>query len=171
MSTRKIALLGLLIALCVVGRMVFSSVPNVQPVTAIIIICCLLMGPQNGIILAAGTAFVSNLFLGSGTWTLLQIIAWSIIGVLSGLIGMKFKKLPIWLLATYAGFCGMLFGLIMSLERLIIGKLFWPYYLAGLPFDFNHAIGNIVFFIVLYPILSPIIKREASFMVQSYNKQ
>lgn len=166
MPTKKLALLGVLIALCVVGRIAFASIPNVQPVTAIIIICSFWMGPITGLILACGSTIASNMVLGSGTWTVTQIIAWAIIGLTSGIIGKWFKKTPVVILALYAGLCGLLYGFVMSLERLVVGKLFWPYYLAGIPFDVNHAIGNVVFFIVLFPVLSRLLKERAAYMLQ-----
>lgn len=166
MPTKKLALLGMLIALCVVGRIAFASIPNVQPVTAIIIICSFWMGPVTGLILACGSTIATNMVLGSGTWTVTQIIAWSIIGLMSGMIGKWFQKTPVVILAIYAGACGLLYGFVMSLERLVVGKLFWPYYLAGIPFDVNHAIGNMVFFIVLFPVLSRLLKERATYMLQ-----
>ncbi|KMJ59796.1 metal ABC transporter permease [Bacillus sp. LL01] len=170
MTTKKIALLGMLIALCVVGRIAFSSVPNVQPVTAIIIICAFWMGPLAGVILAVGTTFATNLVLGSGMWTITQIFAWSVIGLLSGAIGIWFKKIPVFLLSLYAGLCGLFFGLVFSIQNMVVGGVpFLPYYLAGLPFDINHAVGNVVFFIVLYPILSKLLNEKASFIVKRKN--
>ncbi len=167
MTTKKIALLGMLIALCVVGRIAFSSVPNVQPVTAIIIICAFWMGPLAGVILAVGTTFATNLVLGTGMWTFTQIFAWSVIGLLSGAIGIWLKKIPVFILSLYAGLCGLFFGLVFSIQNMVIGGFpFLPYYLAGLPFDINHAIGNVVFFIVLYPILSRLLNEKASFIVK-----
>ena len=52
----------------------------------------LVFGPFNGFIIGATTAFVSNIFLGQGPWTLYQMMAWGIIGVLSGFLGLKNKK-------------------------------------------------------------------------------
>ena len=170
MSTRKIALLAILIALCVVGRQVFAFIPNVQPVTAIIIICSFWMGPLSGVLLAVGSTLASNMLLGSGTWTLFQIIAWSFIGLSSGLLGKYVKKIPLIVFALYAGVSGLIYGFVISIERVIIGKLFWPYYLAGLPFDIMHAVGNVIFFIVLYPILSTIIVSQASAFIQREKK-
>ncbi|WP_100333483.1 ECF transporter S component [Bacillus alkalisoli] len=170
MSTRKIALLAILIALCVVGRQAFAFIPNVQPVTAIIIICSFWLGPVSGVLLAAGSTVASNMLLGSGTWTLFQIISWSFIGVTSGLLGKYVKKIPLLLFAFYAGVCGLVYGFVISLERVIIGKMFWPYYLAGLPFDMMHAIGNIIFFVLLYPILSTVIVSQASPFIQREKK-
>lgn len=167
MATRKIALLGVLIALCVVGRIVFASVPNVQPVTAIIIICAFWMGPVSGVILAVGTTFATNLVLGTGMWTFTQIFAWSMIGLLSGAIGIWFKRIPVFILSIYAGLCGLFFGFVFSIQNMIVGGFpFWPYYLAGLPFDINHAVGNVVFFIVLYPILSKLLNERAPFIIK-----
>ncbi|WP_339146539.1 ECF transporter S component [Sutcliffiella sp. BMC8] len=167
MTTKKIALLGMLIALCVVGRIAFASVPNVQPVTAIIIICAFWMGPLSGVILAVGTTFATNLVLGTGLWTFTQIFAWSVIGLVSGALGIWFKKVPVFILSLYAGLCGLFFGLVLSIQNMVVGGFpFLPYYLAGLPFDINHAIGNVVFFIVLYPILSRLLNEKAPFIVR-----
>ncbi|QFT89448.1 hypothetical protein FIU87_12385 [Bacillus sp. THAF10] len=167
MATKKIALLGMLIALCVVGRIAFASIPNVQPVTAIIIICSFWMGPFAGVVLAAGTTFASNLVLGSGMWTLTQIFAWSAIGLMSGMLGLWKRKIPVFLLSIFAGACGLLFGVVFAIQNMVVGNApFLPYYLAGLPFDINHAVGNVVFFIVLYPILSKLLQSKAGFMLK-----
>ena len=74
MTTRRISLLSLLIALSVVGRLAFQFVPNIQPMTAIIIITSILIRPINGIIVAVLGCFVSNLLLGMGMWTIWQAI-------------------------------------------------------------------------------------------------
>lgn len=143
----------MLIALSVVGRITFTFLPNVQPTTVIIIITGLFLGPLYGVIIAVLSAVLSNLVLGMGLWTFGQIIAWAIIGVLSGLIRKYRDRIPAILLSIYAVFCGFLYGFIISLPLYLLSGKFIAYYLAGLPFDLSHAIGNGVFFLILYPIL------------------
>lgn len=162
MNTYKITLLALLAALAVVGRSVFVFIPNVQPVTAIIIICGLILGPSAAVILAILTTFLSNMVLGMGIWSIWQIISWGLIGIISGLIGRFFKKVPLYFIILFAAFSGYFYGFVISLTTYQITGKFWPYYLAGLPFDTNHAIGNVVFIIVLYPMISFLLKKYAN---------
>jgi len=160
-NTYKITILALLAALAVVGRSVFVFIPNVQPVTAIIITCGLILGPGAAVILAILTTFLSNMILGMGIWSIWQITSWALIGIISGLIGKFFKKVPIFVIILFAAFSGYFYGFIISLTTYQITGKFWPYYLAGLPFDTNHAIGNVVFIIVLYPMISYLLKKYA----------
>jgi len=160
-NTYKITILALLAALAVVGRSVFVFIPNVQPVTAIIIICGLILGPGAAVILAILTTFLSNMILGMGIWSVWQITSWGLIGIISGLLGKLFKKVPIFVIILFAAFSGYFYGFIISLTTYQISGKFWPYYLAGLPFDTNHAIGNVVFIIVLYPTISYLLKKYA----------
>ncbi|GAK04787.1 substrate-specific component CbrT of predicted cobalamin ECF transporter [Geomicrobium sp. JCM 19037] len=153
MTTKKLTLLAVIIALCVVGRVVFVFIPNVQPVTAIIILSSFFMGPVFGFLLAVGSAVITNLFLGSGVWTLFQIVAWGCIGFLTGGIGKLFPNTNRYVLAAIGGVLGYVYGAIVSLNMLLFANNYWAYYLAGLPFDTAHAIGNVAFVLLLYPFL------------------
>jgi len=161
LNTYKITLLALLAALGVVGRAVFVFIPNVQPITSLIIICGLILGPGSAVILAILTTFLSNMMLGMGIWTIWQIISWGIIGLISGLLGKIFTRIPLYIIVIYSIGAGYLYGLIISLTTYQITGKFWPYYLAGLPFDTNHAIGNAVFIILLYPMISYLFRNYA----------
>src|SRR5690625_119059 len=94
------------------------------------------------------------MILGMGIWSIWQITSWGLIGIISGLLGKFFKKVPIFVIILFAAFSGYFYGFVISLTTYQISGKFWPYYLAGLPFDTNHAIGNVVFIIVLYPTIS-----------------
>lgn len=151
----KLTLLAFLAALAVVGRIMLSSIPNVQPVTSVIIISGIFLGPVAGIILAFLITFLSNMVLGTGLWTIWQIISWGLIGVMSGILGKTMKQIPFYLILILAVFSGYLYGFIVSLTNYqITGHGFWAYYIAGLPFDTYHAIGNAVIMLLLYPTVS-----------------
>lgn len=171
MNTYKLTLLALLAALGIVGRAALSFIPNVQPVTSIIIIAGLMLGPVAAVILALLITFLSNMFLGMGIWTIWQVISWGIIGLLSGLLGKIFKNIPIFVIVVFSIFCGYFYGFIISITTYQITGMFWPYYLAGLPFDTNHAIGNAIFIILLYPTITYFLKKYANnrFNLQNTN--
>lgn len=168
-TIRRMTLLALLAALLTVGRIGFAVIPNVQPNTTILILASFVLGPIQGLILAILSTMTTNLFLGHGLWSIGQMIAWGIIAVISGFLGRYRHKIPWLIQILYAGLCGFLFGLIMSIFMggIMIQK-FWPYYLSGLPFDLNHAIGNIVFFAVLYKPLMFVMEQQLN---KDFNKR
>lgn len=161
MNTYKLTLLSLFASLAVAGRFLLQFIPNIQPATSIIIICGLVLGPLSAILLSLLVTFLSNMLLGAGIWTVWQIISWGLIGLLSGVLGKMRFKLPVSVLILFAAFSGYLYGFIISLTTYQIAGEFWPYYLAGLPFDTMHAIGNAVFMALLYPIISFSLKKYA----------
>ncbi|MFD1449959.1 ECF transporter S component [Oceanobacillus sojae] len=159
MNTYKLTLLALLAALAVVGRYAFQFLPNVQPITAIIILTGIFLGPVSSVILSVLVVFLSNMLLGMGIWTVWQIISWCLIGLTAGIIGIIWKKVPLLFIILFSMFSGYFYGFIISLTTFQVTGHFWPYYLAGLPFDTAHAIGNGVFILLLYPLLHGLFKR------------
>lgn len=162
MNTYKLTLLAIFAALAVVGRAVLVFIPNFQPVTAIIIICGILLGPTAAVILSLVVTFLSNMMLGMGIWTVWQIVSWAIIGIISGLIGKYVKNIRTFYLVLFGVFSGYLYGLIISLTTYQVTGKFWPYYIVGLPFDTYHAIGNGVFILLLYPFIKYLLKKYAN---------
>lgn len=168
-SVRRIALLSMMIAIAYVGRSLLQVVPNVQPVTVILIILTLSMGIADGLIVAVLSILISNLTLGMGIWTVAQIISFSVIVLITGLvIKPVYKKLPKWMMVVYAASTGLIYGLVVSFVMKYLMGLdnFWAYYVMGIPMDLMHAFGNGSFYAILSPILFPLIEKNLS--IHSY---
>lgn len=135
----------------VVGRTLFAAVPNVQPVTAMIILISLWMSPLDGAIVAVLTMLLSNLLLGFGLWTVPQIVAYLAIVGLTWLLSPILRRSPLLLGALFAAAMGFFYGFIVSLVQApFLGiSAFWAYYLGGIPFDIYHALGNLGFYVIL----------------------
>ncbi|MFD1672593.1 ECF transporter S component [Agrilactobacillus yilanensis] len=159
---RKITLIGVLCALCIVLRIIKLPVPNVQPVTDILMIVTLTMGVRYGFLLATLTMVLSNIILGFGIWTLPQIAAYMV--CILTIAAFKWL-LPLehwfWLQLLLCTLLGFEYGLVVSLGMAVIGSApaFLAYYLSGLLFDLAHAIGNFVFYPLLKPPLTKALKR------------
>ncbi len=153
MNVYKLTIISLLAALCVVGRISFQFLPNIQPVTTIIIITSAMLGVLPGICVAIISTYLTNLFLGMGIWTIWQIISWSVIAILAGLLGKIERNNKIIIFTTFSFFAAYLYGLIVNIGSFTFAGNFFAYHIAGLPFDTMHAIGNIAFMLLLYPIL------------------
>ncbi|OIJ14879.1 ECF transporter S component [Anaerobacillus alkalilacustris] len=152
--------MAMLCSLAVVGRLAFTFIPNVQPTTAIILLSALSLGAIPGIMIAIVSTLVTNFILGTGIWTLWQVVSWSMIALITGLFKNFHQRLPVFVLSLYAGLCGLIYGFIISIPMSRFVGNFWGYYLAGLPFDISHSIGNIVFFSIFYPIYFKIFKNQ-----------
>ena len=73
-----------LAALAILGRLLFTPLPNFQPATALIILAGLYFGKRSGMLCGMVVAFVSNFFLGQGPWTPWQMLAWGLVGYFAG---------------------------------------------------------------------------------------
>ncbi|UOQ85911.1 ECF transporter S component [Gracilibacillus salinarum] len=161
MNTYKLTLISLLAAVCVVGRISFQFLPNVQPVTAVIIVAGASLGVVPALFIAIVSAYVTNLFMGMGIWTVWQIVAWSVIGLIAGLIGRYTpSKYHLVTLTGFSVLAAFLYGLILNLGTFTFSGSFLAYQLASLPFDLMHAIGNVFFMLILYPVLRKVFQQN-----------
>ncbi len=83
---RTIVLLTVLIGLAVAGREAFFMVPFFKPVLAFAVIAGISMGANAGFIVGSMTALVSNFLFGQGPWTVFQMAAWGLVGLVAGLL-------------------------------------------------------------------------------------
>ena len=157
-STQKIAFIAMMSAFCVIGRLGMLALPNVQPITVIVIWITLELGCGYGVSISILSILISNLLISMGPWTLYQMISFSIVclcaTLLSPLWKKQFPRLAWILFPVFAGLMGYLYGFIISLFWVFSmpGLNFWIYYANGILFDTYHALGNITFWILLIPI-------------------
>ena len=75
-SSRVLALVATLAALAALGRIAFAPLPNVKPMTDIVLISGYVLGGAPGFVVGAVAALASNLFFGQGPWTPWQMVGW-----------------------------------------------------------------------------------------------
>ena len=163
-STRELAVIATLAAAAAAGRVLFAAVPGVQPVTVIAIVAGATLGLRAGVATGALAAFVSNLFLGQGSWTPQQMLGWGACGAVGALLAPLLRNR--WALAAVAAVLGFAFSASMDVW------LWWgfaphtPAALAavvgrGLWFDAAHAAGNVVIALAAGPELRRMLDRYA----------
>ena len=165
-KTREIVTLAVMTALAVVGRLAFFMTPQVKPCAAIIIITGVMLGRQSGFLCGALTAFVSGFFFGQGPWTPWQMIAFGIIGFLSGVLFSK-KNIKYaynkWIISIY-GFLAtfVIYGFILDTATVFMytdtpkTETIVATYLSGIGFNLIHAAST---FVVLFLISNATIKK------------
>lgn len=88
-QAREIVLLAVLCAIAVASRAAFIWFPNFKPITAIVIIAAVALGPETGFLCGALSALASNFIFGQGPWTPWQMLAFGAVGFLAGLLSKK----------------------------------------------------------------------------------
>ena len=145
-GSRRLVLVSAMTALCIVGRFI----PFFKPITALTIITAIYIGPESGFLVGALSALLSNFYFGQGPWTAFQMLAWGMIGLVSGYLSAPLKKSRIFLL-IFGAFSGILFSLIMDLWSVMwyAGELNLTLYKAGLitalPHTALYTVSNLVF--------------------------
>ena len=164
--SQVVALVALLAALAVVGRILLAPIPNVVATTDIVLIAGYALGPAPGFAVGALGGLVSNFWLGQGVWTPWQMAAWGMTGVGGALLwkltGGQAGRIR---LAIACGLAGLLFGVWMNLQFLVGfgGEVTADRYLAlqvrSIPFDIAHVAGNVVFALVAGPTMVAALRR------------
>ena len=145
------ALLFLLAVFGVSGRILLDPIPNVQPVTVLVLLAGAYFGAPRAIALAAIIALASNaMLLGHGPWTLFQAIGWGGVALVGAILANRIVvegNVRIGLLAVIAAISGLAFNWFVSLSILLdVGPpMLIPYLLNGLAFDLYHVAGNVMF--------------------------
>ncbi len=144
-------MLSILAIFAIAGRILLDPLPNIQPVTVVVLLTGIYYGGPRAFALAGIVALATNfLVLGHGPWTLFQVVGWGSIGVAGALLSDRLLidgKLNLNRLAVFAAVSGFVFNWIVSLSILMKTdpSMLIPYVLSGLTFDMYHAAGNILF--------------------------
>ena len=83
---KLIAVVATLAALAALGRDAFAAVPDVKPITAIVLVSGVAFGAGPGFAVGAIGGLASNILLGEGPWTPWQMLGWGLVGVLGALL-------------------------------------------------------------------------------------
>lgn len=153
-SSKEVALIGILAAITAASRIPFAALPNIKPCTFLIIVTGLVFGSLAGAMVGAITAAVSNMFFGQGPWTAWEMVAWGMVGLASGYIGSKMKEITVKDIIILGIVLGMAYNTLMDFSSWITfyrsdPNLFIPTFVAGLPFGGLHVFGNVVFAMLL----------------------
>jgi energy-coupling factor transport system substrate-specific component len=125
LNSRRLAVLGLLIAINSVVRLLGAGVSGIETAFFLIILGAFVFGANFGFILGSGSLLVSALLgAGVGPWLPFQMMAAGLVGIGAGLLGLFNWKSPLVAVASYAVVASFFYGALMTMWN-------WPF-LAGL---------------------------------------
>lgn len=147
-SIRQITLFGMLAALTFGAKWVMAVLPNIEPVSLMVMVFGAAFGWQ-GLLPTFVYVMAEILFYGLGTWNINYLYVWPLLVVLA----VVFRKMehPLgW--AILSGSFGLLFGALCAPVDLFIGGPGYAFakWISGIPFDIAHGVGNFVIALVLF---------------------
>ena len=150
MHTRvlRLVLSGLMGALLVVSKQAMSGLPNIEPVTLLIILFALELPRETP---GAITVFLvlQGVLYGFGLWWAMYLYVWYLLAFLARLLRRMDHALG-W--AVFSGLDGLCFGGLCAAVYLVAKTpafaLSW--WLSGLSYDAMHGVGNFALMLLLY---------------------
>lgn len=158
LSTRDIALVGILAALLTVGKLSLSFLPNIEVVTLLLMVYTVTLGWQRAALAAVVFSLVEIFLYGIQTWVVMYLVVWPSLVLLTAALEKLLSKLRFRIgYALLAGVYGFVFGLLCAVVEACFytgSRGFFPYlflyWSAGLPFDALHAAGNLILNLLLF---------------------
>jgi energy-coupling factor transport system substrate-specific component len=113
---KLLAVIATLAALAALGRDAFAAVPDVKPITAIVLVSGIAFGARPGFAVGAISGLASNVLLGEGPWTPWQMLGWGIVGLIGAALGrLTGRSLPPLAIAVACALSAEVFNLILDL--------------------------------------------------------
>ena len=139
---------GLMGALLVVSKQAMSGLPNLEPVSLLIILFALELPRETP---GAITVFIllQGVLYGFGLWWVMYLYVWYLLALLAWLLR-RMDNAFFW--AVFSGLYGLCFGGLCAAVYLFAKTpafaLSW--WLSGLSYDAMHGVGNFVLMLLLY---------------------
>lgn len=165
LSARSIAQIGLMVAVIEVSKFALSGLPNIELTSFWLIMFTLYFGWQ---VVAVVPVFIllEGAIYGIQLWWIMYLYAWPLLVLITWLLR---KKASAILMAVVSGIFGLCFGALCAIPYFFIGLSSggiasgWTtavtWWIAGIPWDFVHCIGNVVIMLVLYHPISFVLRR------------
>lgn len=163
-NTKKLILIAAMVALSVIGRMIFTPIPGFKPVTAMVVITAMYFDGEAGFITGVLSAVISNFYFGQGPWTPFQMFSWGILGLIAGALAEPLKRSKI-LLAIYAVFSGILYSMLMDIWTVLWADGYFNIkrYIAAIisagQFTAIYAVSNLIFLLIFAKPIGRILER------------
>ena len=147
-TVKEIVLFGMLGALTFAAKYVMSGLPNIEPVSLMVMLFAVVFG-KKCLYPIYLYVVMEILCFGLNTWVINYLYIWVILAAAAGIMKKSTQPLA-W--ALLSGVFGLLFGALCAPVDLFIGGIGYAVskWISGVPFDVTHCIGNFVIALLLF---------------------
>ena len=159
LTVRELALFGILGALTFAAKYVMSFLPNIEPVSLMVMLFAVVFGAK---CLYPIYLYVTMeiLFYGISLWNINYLYIWAVLAL--GAYLLRKMEHPLgW--AMLSGAFGLLFGALCGIVDIFIGGFGYAVakWISGIPFDIAHCAGNFVIALLLFRPLRTLMEKYA----------
>lgn len=164
-SVRDIVNIALMIALIEVGKSALLFLPNIETTSFFIIMFMLFYGRKTYLIIPA-FILIEGCLYGFGLWWIMYLYAWPLLALIAWIFRKQDSAL-FW--SVVSSVFGLSFGFLCSFPYFFIGlasggimaglSAQFSWWVAGIPWDIAHGIGNFTIMLVLYKPISVVMRR------------
>lgn len=145
---RQLTLFAMLGAMMFAGKLVMAAIPNVEPVSLLVMLLAVCFG-WSGLYAVAVYVLLEILVFGFQLWSISYLYVWLLLFVAAYIL--RRMKHPLeWALLSAA--FGIGFGAFCAIPYWIVGG--WAaavsWWVAGIPWDLVHGVGNFVIALLLF---------------------
>lgn len=162
-------LFGILGAFTFAAKYVMSFLPNIEPVSLMVMLFAVVFGKKWVYPVYLYVA-MEILFYGINLWNLNYLYIWAVLAVAACLL--RDMKHPLgW--ALLAGVFGLLFGALCGIVDVFIGGTTYALskWISGIPFDIAHCAGNFVIVLVIFQPLRELMEKLYRKMCRNQGRQ
>jgi hypothetical protein len=167
-SAKLLAVVATLAALAALGRDAFAAVPDVKPITAIVLVSGVAFGAGPGFAVGAISGLASNILLGQGPWTPWQMLGWGLVGLIGAALARPLGQRPSRVaLALACAFGAGVFNLVLDLSTWTAAgnhslAAFGVVLGSALVFDLTHIVASFAFGLAFGAVLLRMLLRVRS---------
>ena len=157
LTITEMVLFGMLAALTFALQVVMSPLPNIEPVSLLVMLFAVTFG-WKALYPVYIFVVMEILYFGINVWNIYYLYVWTVLAVAA--IFLRNMKSPVaW--ALLSGVFGLLFGALCAIVDIFIGGLGYAVskWAMGIPFDVTHCIGNFVIALVLFKPLRTVMEK------------
>ena len=155
LTIREVAELSLFCALMVAGKECLRVIPNVHPVTLLLLLATIIYGVK-ALYPAFGFALLEIALYGAGIWNLMYLYVWPI----AVLIALPFRSSRS--RSKQESIRGNTSPAMCAVPYLFIGgwQMALSWWISGIPYDVIHCVSNTVLTFALLPPLRDLLERR-----------
>ena len=152
-----IVLFGVLGALTFAAKYVMSVLPNIEPVSLMVMLFAVTFG-RKWVYPVYLYVAMEILFYGISIWNVYYLYIWAVLGIAAYFLR-KMQHPLLW--ALLSGAFGLLFGALCGITDIFIGGFGYAAakWVSGIPFDLLHCGGNFVIALVMFKPLRALLTK------------
>lgn len=164
-NVRQLARLGLMVAVLEVSKLALAAIPNIELVSFWVILFTLWIGWRS-LYAIYGFVLLEGILYGVHFWWIAYLYVWTILAALTRLLRKQTAPL-FW--AMLSGLFGLFFGALCAIPYAAAGILnggLWngflagfSWWIAGIPYDLLHCVGNFIIMLILYKPVRAVMER------------